>query len=204
MWDVEFDLQEPSPESRAILPEKVKVMFKPELGTYEGYNGEYIEIEPPQEGAKYSTGADWARKRDWTIIITLRKDVRPMRLVAFERMGRKPWPVMVGKLDERLDRYGNGDDAHDGTGLGDVVAGYLKHEVESVIMVGRARSDLLSNYISGIERGEIEAPMIRFMHGEHKYASVDDVYGSGKGVHLPDTIAAGALAYGGGSVWSFG
>ena len=59
-------------------------------------------------------------------------------------------------------------------------------------MVGRARSDLLSNYISAIERGELESPMIEFMYNEHKYASVDDVYGSG---HLPDSIAAGALMW---------
>jgi hypothetical protein len=202
MWNTEFDLQEPSPESRAILPEAVAAMFKPQLGTYEGRNGEYIEIEPPQEGAKYSTGADWAKKIDWTIIITLRKDVNPMRLVAFERMGRRPWPQMVGKFDERVKRY-SGDAAHDGTGLGDVVDGYMVSDATPVIMAGRARSDLLSNYISGIERGEIESPVIKFMQGEHRYASVDDVYGSGKSAHLPDTIAAGALAYGGGSTWHF-
>ena len=68
-------------------------------------------------------------------------------------------------------------------------------------MVGRARSDMLSNYIAAIERRELVAPMIKFMYGEHKYASVDDVYGSGAGAHLPDTIAAGALGMMKGGIW---
>lgn len=227
MWNVEYDLQEPSPESRAIMPEAVAAMFCTSLGQFSGSNGEYIEIEPPLavcsacgllaefgdecpechshdvELIPYVTGADWARKTDWTIIPTLRLDVQPARVVAFERCGRLPWPVMVSKLDARLARYG-GQAYHDGTGLGDVVDGYLEHDAEGFIMVGRARSALLSNYISAVERNEVESPDITFMHNEHKYASVDDVYGSG---HLPDSIAAMALAWRGvgeGRVFSFG
>lgn len=216
-WSVEYDHQEPSPESRAIRPESVEKMFDKLLGYWKGGNQEYIEVEPPVrvckvcleetkdletktcpacgekelENAKYSTGADWARKKDWTVITSLRTDVTPIRLVAFERCGRLPWPVMIGKFDDRLERY-PGRAAHDGTGLGDVVDGYQKGEAESVMMVGRARADMLSEYISAIERGEIVAPMIDFMHDNHKFASVDDVYKQG---HLPDDIAAGALAY---------
>lgn len=215
-WRVEYELQEPSPEDRAIRPEAVAVMFDKKLGHYRGSNQEYIEIEPPiqvcqdcgedvkwndtkcpqcngtnLQRATYSTGADWARKQDWTVIVTLRTDVTPVRVVAFERCGRLPWPVMVGKFDERLHRY-PGRAAHDETGLGDVVKGYLESSAEGVMMVGRARSDMLSNYISAIERGEFVAPLIDFMHDGHRYASVDDVYGKG---HLPDDIAAGALAY---------
>lgn len=214
-WNVEFDLQEPSPESRAILPEAVAAMFRADLGEYAGSNGEYIEIEPPLtrclacgllaefgdecpeclsrdvEPVPYATGADWARKTDWTVIPTARLDVHPARMVAFERCGRLPWPVMVGKFDARLARYG-GRACHDETGLGDVVDGYLEHGAQGFIMVGRARSNLLSNYISAVERGEIESPDITFVHNEHKYASVDDVYGKG---HLPDSISAMALLW---------
>lgn len=191
MFRVEYDLQEPAPESRAIQPEAVEAMFRPELGHHSGRNQEYIEVEPPQPGASYSTGADWARKEDWTIIATLRTDVKPVRLVAFERCGRLPWPVMVGKFEERLRQY-PGAAAHDGTGLGDVVDSYLIQPAISVLMVGRARSDLLSNYIAAVERQELESPDIEFLRNEHRYASVDDVYGSG---HLPDSIAAMALAW---------
>jgi hypothetical protein len=218
MWLAEYDLQDPSPESRAINSAAVNRMFKRELGIYEGMPHEYIEIEPPmvvcatcqQERAKgddnkcsvckkemqaalYVTGADWAKERDWTIIWTMRTDRKPMRLVAFERMGREPWPVMVDRFDTRAARFG-GAASHDETGLGNVVAGYMKTPgARGVIMVGRDRQDLLSNYISAIERDEIEAPFIKWAEKEHRLASVDDVYGSG---HLPDTMSAGALAYG--------
>jgi hypothetical protein len=198
-WNVEWDLQEPSPESRAIQPEKVAAMFKEELGRWRGYNGEYIEVEEPVdedgnpiEGAEYSAGADWAKKRDWTVIVTFRTDVHPVRLVAFERCGRLPWPVMVDKFNARLRRY-PGVGTYDATGLGDVVGGYLTESASGVLMVGRPRSDMLSNYIAAIERGEIVAPVIDFMHSEHKLASVEDVYTSSG--HLPDSIAAGALAW---------
>lgn len=191
MWDTEYELQEPSPESRAIQPAAVKRMFTKKLGKYAGAPQQYIEIEPPQKGAQYLHGADWARKQDWTIIVTIRKDRDPAQVVAFERTARLPWPVMVKKLDDRIQRYG-GYAFHDGTGIGDVVAGYLNKPARPVMMVGRARSDLLSNYIGACERGEVVAPVIAFMESEHRLASVDDIYGKG---HLPDSIAAMALAW---------
>jgi hypothetical protein len=218
MWLTEYELQEPSPESRAIQPDAVGFMFDKALGDYEGHEGEYIEIEPPlwvckrcgYEGenhkrrdscstcrrelakASYVHGTDWAKKVDWTVICTLRTDCDPMRIVAFERLGRRAWPYMVGRLNKRIERYG-GRAAHDGTGIGDVVDGYLEQPATGIIMVGRARSDLITEYIAAIERKEIVSPWISFMESEHRYASVDDISGSG---HLPDTIAAGALAYG--------
>lgn len=191
MWSTEYDLQEPSPEARAIQPGNVAKMFDPALGEYEGREGQYIEIEPPVKGGQYATGGDWARKVDWTAIVTLRYDVTPMRVVAFERMGRRPWPVMVGRFDQRLRRY-PGPAYHDGTGIGDVVAGYMESDAEGLILVGRTRSDVFSEYIAAIERDEIESAMIDFMESEHKYASVDDIYGRG---HPPDSFVGGALAY---------
>jgi hypothetical protein len=219
MWTVEYDLQEPSPESRAIQPDKVAAMFKKKLGTFKGKPGEYIEIEGPKwycrrhpqrqhdrpgnckckrklKKARYATGADWARKKDWTVILTFRTDVTPARLIAFERCHRLPWPVMVGKFEKQIERYDSSAE-HDGTGLGDVVAGYLTKKANAFIMIGRARSDLLSDYISDIEDGAIEAPFIEVMESNHRLASVDDVYGKG---HLPDDIAAGALAWRAGKV----
>jgi len=190
MWQVEYDLQEPSAEARAILPEAVARMFDRSLGEFEGRPAEYIEIEAPAEGAAYATGADWARKRDWTVISTLRIDVHPWRLVAFERTGRRPWPVMVKAFDDRVLRY-PGPAAHDGTGIGDVVAGYMQADAEAFLMVGRPRADLLSECIADLEHGAIVGPWIRWAESELRYAAVDDVYGAG---HLPDTLASLALA----------
>jgi hypothetical protein len=216
MWKTEYDLQEPSPESRAIVPEAIDSMFDQMLGYAEGKVREYLEFEPPwcyckqcgfgqaqsdgntcpncntkMTSAVYATGADWARKQDWTIIITLRTDVNPIRVVTFERTGRMPWPQMVERLDYINNRY-HARSANDGTGLGDVVNGYLSTSSEAFIMTGRPRQDLLSNCISAIERKEIKSPLINFFHGQLKYASVDDVYGNG---HLPDSLSALSLAY---------
>jgi hypothetical protein len=51
VWRVEYDLQEPSSEDRAIMPEAITAMFQTSLGVYEGREGEYIEVEPPQPSA---------------------------------------------------------------------------------------------------------------------------------------------------------
>ena len=143
MWQTEYENQEPNPSSRAIQPDAIDKLFNKSLGVYEGQPNEYIEIEPPQAGATYAHGADWARKNDWTIIPTFRCDVRPVRCVAWERTGRVDWHVMVDKLDKRMDRYG-GSAAHYGTGLGDVGKDIVKHPAKAFIMAGRARADQIS------------------------------------------------------------
>jgi hypothetical protein len=194
MWETEYDLQEPSAEGRAIVTEKVDGMFRRDLGHYRGALREVIEIEQPVEGARYATGADWARKQDYTIIVTLRCDCRPMRVVAFQRRGREPWPAMVGAFDAQCSKY-KGRAFHDATGIGDVIGQYMKTNATGVMMVGRDRQDLLTEYIAAIEDGLIESPQIDYMQTEHKYASHDDVFKSGAGLHLPDTISAGALAH---------
>lgn len=191
MWDTEIELQEPAPDSRAFDVASIARMFKEELGEYEGRNGEFVIAEEPEKGATYTTGADWAKEKDWTIIITIRTDVTPLRVVAFQRMGREPWPLLIKAFGKQLDLY-PGSAGHDSTGLGNVVGDMLTHDVEPFILVGRTRSDLLSEYIAAVERDEIEAPVIRFMRDEHRLASRDDVFGSG---HLPDSICAAAIAY---------
>ena len=195
MWETEVELQEPNPESRAITPSAVQWMFDTEMGEFDGNPNEYIEVEPPVPGATYAHGADWAKSKDWTIILTTRTDVYPMRLVAFERTARLNWPVMVKKFDDRIKRYG-GPSANDATGVGSVVNDYMTTlRSEPVILVGKLRADVLTKYIAGIEHFEIKAPMIRWMFREHLFASREDVFSGGDGIHLPDTISAGSMVY---------
>lgn len=203
MWNTEYNLQEPSPESRAIQPAAVDDMFDATLGVYEGNAHEYIEIEPPAAGASYATGADWARAKDWTIITTIRTDVRPMRVVAWERTGRLDWPVMIARYTERRARF-PGSGLHDATGLGDVVQSYVGES--GMTLIGQARADVLTEYIAAIERRELKYPMIRYTYNEHKYASREDVYAGGSVHHLPDSICAGALAWKSARIgsWSIG
>jgi len=196
MWDTEYDLQEPSFAGRAIDTDKVDLAFNPVLGVFEGAEGQYIEIEAPDPGAKYITSVDWAKKKDWTIIGTYRynhPDSGKWRLVAWERLGRRPWPDMVARLDRRLDRFGRGVAAHDATGIGDVVGDLPVHDVEDVVLSGRNRDALWSEYISAIENLQIEMPMIKWMYEEHKFATMDDLFGRG---HTPDSFASGAIGWG--------
>jgi hypothetical protein len=192
MWEAEYELQEPSPESRAIMPASVKAMFRRELGVFEGQPRQYVEIEAPVGTATYSTGCDWAKERDWTIIVTLRTDCVPAKVVAFERLGREPYPAMVSRFDFQVRRF-RSRASYDLTGLGTVVKDLLGVPAKGVVMAGRDRADLISNYIGAIERGKIEAPFIAHMEAEHRLAS-RAIYQAGD-EHLPDTIAAGALAW---------
>lgn len=191
MWAAEYDLQEPSPEGRAILPEKVDACFKKELGVYEGKLGEPVVIEPPVKGATYATGADWAKKKDFTVIDTFRTDVRPMRRVAWLRLGRMPWPMMIAKFDERVKLY-PGPACHDATGIGDVVDDYQTANAEGVILSGQSRGDAFTAYIAAIEGEAIESPKIKYCEGEHRYCTNEDLSGGG---HPPDSFVAGAMAY---------
>lgn len=142
----------------------------------------------------YATGTDWAKKKDWTIIDTIRVDVSPAYTVAWERTGRLDWPAMTGKMIERVKEY-KGGSAHDATGIGDVLGDYITVASGGIIMVGYDRYELLSHYINAIERGRLISPMIKFKYDEHRLASVEDVYKSGDKYHLPDSMAAGALAW---------
>jgi hypothetical protein len=149
MWEVEYDLQEPSFGSRAFDTECVEKMFKgygdspdhPGRQVYKHHDvdkGEQYEFEPPDEKhGEYVTGADWAKEKDWTVIATFRVDVTPWRLVAYSRTNRKPYPFMVKLFNDRMKRY-QGDGIHDGTGLGNVVNDYLDARVTPFIMSGRA------------------------------------------------------------------
>jgi hypothetical protein len=196
MWNAEYEGQEPNPEGRAFMTAAVDQMFDKNLGEIDVAEGRYYEFEAPdlREG-RYATGADWARKVDRTIIVTLRTDCKPARVVAFEALRRREWPAMIDRFEKRVKRY-PGRSAHDGTGIGDVIAGMMRGtRAEAVIMAGRERYDLLTEYVKGVEAGEMKSPRLNLMYGEHRYASVDDLFKGGEGHHLPDTVCAAALAY---------
>jgi hypothetical protein len=207
MWIIEYELGEPSIEGRAIVTEKVEAAFDEALGIFEGAPNEYIEIEAPVEGARYAHGVDWAKDVDWTVIATFRTDVSPWLCVAWERTGRLEWPLMVRKLEDRLARYRPTVDgrrrprvltvAHDATGLGDVIDDYVDVVIEQarpdgIKLVGDRRRGIFSDYIAAIEDDAVRYPRIKFAFDEHRYATMDELYGSG---HPPDTFVAGALGW---------
>jgi len=207
MFKVEYDLQEPNPADRAIQPESVEAMFKKDLGVYRGHRDEKIQTRKPTRGKIYIHGTDWAKRTDWTIILTYEdleldegEDGPQLELVEFLRTGRHKWPRMVAMHDERVKRYAENSEyysCHDETGIGDVVTDYMSEATESlgIWMSGRLRTEVLTDYVAAVEHGFIVCPDIEWMRKEHEYASVDDLFTTGSTFHLPDTIAAAALAY---------
>jgi len=194
MWDVEVEMHEPSSEGRAFDHLALAAMFDRSLGEFAGDLAEYIEIEGPKEGATYATGADWAKEKDWTIIVTLRTDVEPVRVVAWVRLGRMPYPVMVKHYDDRLSRYG-GASAHDATGVGVSVHDSIEHDTEGVTLSGARRTEVISEYLVAIEKRKIVGPFIEWMEREHRFCRHDDLWKtSDRKFHLPDSVCAGALA----------
>lgn len=151
----------------------------------------------------YAHGADWAKKKDWCVFCTFRIDVYPAKCVSWQRTGRLDWPSMVSFFETRVKRYGGGA-SHDITGIGDVIADYLTCASEGVLMTGLPRHEMLSHYIAAIEHGKIVYPMIKWAWDNHRLASVEDVFKSGDKHHLPDDMAAGALAWKAGGLGNAG
>lgn len=194
MWEVEYDLQEPSFDGRAIETVFVDAAYDPELGIFTGDLDEYIMIEAPVEGATYVTGVDWAKEKDFTVMRTFRTDLDQWTEVSFLRTGRKAWNLMVDDLNNQLARY-KGICVHDATGIGNVVDDLIEYDrkkVKPVVLRGRERESVFTEYIAGIEQYALRSPRIQFAYSEHKYVTQKDLFGQG---HPPDSFIAGALAW---------
>ena len=198
MWSIEFDLQEPTAQGRAIDPDAVEWTFDASLGNsnaaalehgWEAASGE--PGEQPRPG-RYAHGADWAQAVDYTVVATLQCDVTPLQLVSAVRTHRRPWHVMIDLLNRAAERY-PGPVAHDATGGGSVVAEQVTaREVIDFQMTGRQRRELFISYIAALEHQKLKMPRLEPFYREHKYCNVDDLFGNG---HPPDTVVACALAY---------
>src|SRR6185369_2126610 len=116
----------------------------------EAGSGREIIIEDRVKGGVYAHGCDWAKEKDWTIIDTWRIDCRPMKRVAWVRLGRMAWPTMIRHFNQRVQWY-KGNACHDKTGIGNVVDDYLTVDAEGVLLVGQERADVFTNYIAAIE-----------------------------------------------------
>ncbi len=207
-WEVEVELQEPDEGAVVMASDQVDAAFSLPAEVPELPPGELVVFEPPADGAAYAVGGDWAKKRDWTVVVVLRVDCTPARLVAAYRDQRRPWPVMVEAYDRVAGLYrvvpaGGRVEvmpgvaalvpaAYDATGVGDVAGDYLRTPAVGIVLVGKARTDVLNRYFVAVEHGELAMPRVEPLYREHRRASVRDVWGRG---HLPDTISACAVAW---------
>lgn len=200
MWVVEYENQEPSVTGRAIESEKVAALFDEGLGDWAGDVDQVVWVEEPRDDGDYVVGADWARDQHHTVIKAfevLSRDPVVIRLVAYLKTHRRPYPEMTAMFDHMVAYY-DARGCHDATGVGggirDFFAETTQRHVEDVTMVGRARRTLFVDYVAAIEAGRVMGPMIRGDHRSHLYVTEDDLRERGGG-HPPDDVVAGAMAY---------
>ena len=200
MWSTEYDLQEPSFGGRAIDTDAVNRCFDPKLGEYPGTINKTVQT-PRIDGRHYITGVDWAKTKDQTIICTFDMTELPWLCVAWTKVSRLPWPMLVAKAVEQWRAYG-GILVHDNTGVGAAANDLLRDQVTTsefnrvkafTMTGGRARDAFYTEYVSAIEHDEIRYPRIDYAYKEHLYVTPEALF-TGK-EHAPDTVVAGALAW---------
>jgi hypothetical protein len=135
-----------------IIPEKD---LQRSLGQAGGLSG-------PLPGHLYCHGWDLARKRTFTVGITLDITTKPYQLVALERFQRD-WPYVYHRIRERFRSY-RGLTLIDSTGLGDVVLSELKDIGARGFNFGegggRAKAELLANLEQAFVMGNVACPYV--------------------------------------------
>lgn len=197
MWETEYELNEPSIGTRAFDSEAVERAYSlpnEPIFVKEKKDFEEYRFEEPARDGKYVAGADWAKEQDYTVIAVGRIDKTPHELVYYARFNRLPYPIMIDYFNKAINDY-NAHPIHDGTGLGNVIQDHLDERAQKFLMVGEARSRMLSEYVNAIESDKWRYPKaLKTPYIETKYCEVGDLYhGHTKDYHLPDTVCAFAL-----------
>jgi hypothetical protein len=197
MFRVEYELGEPAGGSRAFdmtLVEKYFVEL-PIVWEKHNLNDDIFVFEQPVAGAQYAAGADWGKERDKTVFVVQRIDERPYKTVYFRRVNRQPWPRMITAFNDLCSKY-HASGAHDSTGLGNVINDYADERTLKVLFVGRARTELLTEYILAMESGEYRLPRNTSAFVAHKATTVEEIYAPARwNAHLADEVAAFAVAH---------
>lgn len=133
-------------------------------------------LSASKEGHRYSTGWDLARKRNYTVGITLYITTRPYQLVCIERFQRE-WRETFEAIRRRKKEYG-GEVLIDSTGLGDVVVEELKDINAKGFNFGekggKARSELIFNLQKEHALGNIAYPCIELPEEDGSLWSFQD------------------------------
>lgn len=197
MFRVEYELGEPAGGSRAFDIEALNRAFvemKPIEERHAGNDDEWV-FEKPEAVGIYAAGADWAKEQDKTVIAVFRIDEARRRLVYYRRFNRRSWPDMIGVFNKVVSDY-QAMAAHDATGIGNVVHDLVDERVIKFTMNGGKRTEMLTNYITAVEKGRYRLPRGTPAYNEHKSSTVADIFGGGGwDSHLSDDVCAFALAH---------
>ncbi|CAB4194581.1 hypothetical protein UFOVP1264_36 [uncultured Caudovirales phage] len=197
MFRVEYELGEPAGGSRAFDLDKLnKAFVEMEVvdERHAGNDDEWV-FEKPDMGGTYAAGADWAKEADMTVIVVYRTDLNPRKIVYLRRFNRKPWPEMIEAFNRVINDY-QAMAVHDATGIGNVVHDLVDERVLKFVMSGRARTEMLTNYITAVEQGKYKLARNTPSFDAHKGTTVEEIYNPGRwNAHLADDVAAHALAH---------
>lgn len=197
MFRVEYELGEPAGGSRAFDLEKLNKYFVTMEATDENHRGDDDEwtFEEPNALGTYAAGADWAKEKDKTVFTVVRTD-GPVRRVVYVRIwNRRPWPTMIDAFNDLCTKY-QAVSAHDATGLGNVIHDMIDERTMKVLMVGRDRTILLTDYITAVEQGHYALPRNTPLFDAHKSTTVEEVFGQGNWKsHLADAVASMAICH---------
>lgn len=213
MFRVEYDLQEPAFEGRAINGDAVRIVYNKKWNPkiegvpmfFKGVNNEIVKIAccanmdyrvGPCSHHSYATGIDWGRTRDYTVITTYRTDMHPWWMVEFQKFHGVPGPQMFERAANRVKKY-PGPALHDATGMGGIIADDIldidpEIDITGVTMNAKLRAEIVNDYIVGVERHALAHPRIETAYNDLYYLTANDLTGSG---HLPDSFVASALAW---------
>ncbi len=133
-------------------------------------------LSGPVVGHRYCHGWDLARKRTFTVGITLDITAKPYQVVAWERFQRE-WKDVYAAVRIRHKEYG-GEVIIDSTGLGDVVLS----ELSNIRPVGfnfgerggKAKSELIANLEKMHALGEVAYPYIEQTKEDGELWSLQD------------------------------
>jgi hypothetical protein len=132
-------------------------------------------FSPLSRGRHFVHGWDLARKRTWTVGITLDITERPYQLVAFERFQHRCWPAVISAIRERHSRFG-GRVIIDATGLGDVILAELADIGAQGYNFGerggKAKAELIATLEHAFAAGLIGLPMIEMTTADGDYWSL--------------------------------
>ena len=201
MFRVEYELGEPAGDSRAFDLTALKKSFTTNFTTtnqpvIKDNSDETWTFEKPNKHGLYAAGVDWAKTHDETVIVITRIDTTPWKTVYLRKLSRRPWPWMISEFNRVVNEY-NAVSAHDATGLGNVVHDLVDERTMKVVMMGKDRIELLTKYITDVEKGTYEFPeAVGWFYDAHAGTTVDEVFAPGKfNSHLDDAVAAAAICH---------
>ncbi len=133
-------------------------------------------LSGPIPGHRYCHGWDLARKRTFTVGITLDITQKPYQLVALERFQRE-WKDVYAAIRQKHKKYG-GEVIIDSTGLGDVVLAELKDIKPQGFNFGerggKAKSELIANLEQMHALSNIAYPYIEQIEGDGELWTLQD------------------------------